>query len=172
MRLGLEAGARGLRSGARVTCEEGRKSPKRGACCELGVLGAPRAAGARAPGRAGDAAGTGSQTEGAAAGVGGTETEKDTAGRGSGAGQEPERRDEVHNPAGGEAGPRRSGGDRAAGTRWPQSPATPEPNSERVAGLWVTEGGGTPWAPGPHNLSPGSTMLPPRQRPALGAGQR
>lgn len=80
VRLGLEAGARGLRSGARVTCEEGRKSPKRGACCELGVLGAPRAAGARAPGRAGDAAGTGSQTEGAAAGVGGTATEKDTAG--------------------------------------------------------------------------------------------
>lgn len=87
VRPGLAAGARGLRSGAQVTCEEGRKSPKRGACCELGVLGAPRAAGARAPGRAGDAAGTRSQTEGAAVGVGGTATEKDTAGRGGGVGR-------------------------------------------------------------------------------------
>lgn len=170
--LGLEVRARGLRSGARVTCEEGRKSPKRGACCELGVLGAPRAAGARAPGRAGDAAGTGSQTEGAAAGVGGTATEKDTAGRfagrdWAGAGIRAQRRGPQ--PRG-----RRGGTEtqrRGPCCRLEVALELGDP-SERVAGLWVTAGGGASWAPGPRNLSPGFTMLPPGQRPALGAGQR
>lgn len=126
--LGLETGARGLRSGARVTCEEGRKSPKRGACCELGVLGAPRAAGARAPGRAGDAAGTGPRRRGRRREWEGRRQRRtqpaDSLGE-TGPGQGSESSDEVHNPAGGEAGLRHCGGDRAAGARWPQNSATP-----------------------------------------------
>lgn len=137
VRPGLAARARGLRSGARVTCEEGRKSPKRGACCELGVLGAPRAAGARAPGRAGDAAGTGSQTEGAAAHGSGRDSDREGHSRprrrrgarlSRGRGRSATTR--CHSPAGGEAAPGRSSEDRVVGARWPQS-RRPQSRTER-----------------------------------------